>query len=222
MSTEIDPPGFQPPADDGVEVWCFRASSHLNVSEVLNGATVEIATDLLTSTSTSALSAIILSKFQGKDGNEYSLSAADANETESMRLLVPGDDDALVPFGPFRGQINLTSAMSGLGSARGEASKSVQSDLLLAPAKDRAPKPAFDQSGNGAVDTMRLAYVPVAQRGGLRKRWQMPGSGGSPSKKPRLGDTPKMDAIEAVSDDEVQTIEKKKKEKKSKKSRKKE
>ena len=54
-----------------------------------------------------------------------------------------------------------------------------QSDLAVAPSQSSAPKPALKDEDtkvmNGTVEKMRLAYVPVAQRKGLKRRWNMPG-----------------------------------------------
>ena len=111
------------------------------------------------------------------NGQEYSLTLVDKNESIGVRLLVPDsdDEDKLVPF-RVKGQLNLACVVSTLGDM-GDGSSNIQTDLLLAPSEDRAPKPALDQSGNGAVDKIRLAYVPVPQRKGLKRRWAMPGSG---------------------------------------------
>lgn len=157
-SLEIEPPEFNPEEDDDVEYFCLRAPAHLDVSEVLDGVTLTVDSAILKSSSQPSNE--IVSKFKGKsDGEEYALTLVDAKESEGMRLLVPDydDEEKLVPFKPFKGQLNLTSV---IGETGGDGSSNIQPDLLLAPAQDRAPKPAFDKSGNGAVDKMRLAYVP--------------------------------------------------------------
>jgi hypothetical protein len=179
MSTlEIEPPEFHPSEDDDVEYFCLRAPAHLDVSEVLNGITINIDPAILKPPSSQPANEII-SRFKAvSDGHEYALSLADTKETDGLRLLVKDyeDEEKLIPFKHFKGQLNLTSVV---GETLGDGSSNIQLDLLLAPAPERAPKPAFEDSGNGAVDKMRLAYVPVAQKDGLKRRWVMPGSGGA-------------------------------------------
>lgn len=155
----IEPPNFNPEEDDDVEYFCLRAPAHLDVTDVLNGVTLNIDTNIL-EPSSAGHSNEIISTFKAKsDGQEYALTFADGKELEGIRLLVPDydDEEQLVPFKPFKGQFNLTSVV---GEAGSDGSGNVQSDLLLAPAAERAPKPAFELSGNGAVDKMRLAYIP--------------------------------------------------------------
>ncbi|KAL7516482.1 hypothetical protein ACHAWX_001492 [Stephanocyclus meneghinianus] len=161
-----------------VEYFCLRAPAHLDVSELLNGVTVDVHSKFLTSPSTAVHPNESICLFKDDvNGQEYSLTLADKNESVGIRLLVPDseDQDNLVPVG-IKGQLILTSVVSTLGENMGDSSSNIQTDLLLAPAEDRAPKPALEQSGNGAVDKMRLAYVPVPQREGLKRRWAMPGS----------------------------------------------
>ena len=226
-------PLFELPHDDSDhEIWLLRAPAHLDVPELLNGVTLD---DPRSSTSNN-----ILSRFQSDDV-EYLLALGDANESDNLRLLVPdksrSNGNELIASRPFQRQIHLTSTVGSGANNTGDSSN-VQADLVLAPARDVAPKPEFGQKGNGSVDTMRLAYVPVAQRQGLKRRWAMPGSKvresspleiPSSSKKARVGDV-KKEAV--VSDDEPQEKvaksaskkdkkDKKKKEKKSKKSPKK-
>lgn len=253
MTAAINPT-FEPPNGDDSdhEIWLLRAPAAVDVSALLNGVTLDVDPQSLLSPSAAA----ILSKFKSDD-SEYTLTQGDATEVDNLRLLVPdtksasSDDDEnnelLIPYHrPFQRQIHLTSVLTCPGG-----SGDVKEDLALAPSTDAAPKPAMDQSGNGAVDRMRLAYVPVAQRQGLKRRWAMPGSKikeaapsalySSPKKKARsVGDDMEVE-VEAVagseavvSDDEPQQKEvvpkssskkakkdKKKKEKKSKKSSKK-
>lgn len=197
---------------------------------MLNGVTLNVDSKLLQSPS-SAISSHnnVLSRFKGgEDDLEYSLVLADATESENVRLLArdKSDEQKLVPCAPFRGQINLTSVMSYLGANSAIDASNIQTDLLLAPAKDRAPKPAFDQSGNGAVDTMRHAYVPIPQARGLKRRWAMPGSGVGKSAPSSISSTPKKarlesKAAEAVVSEEEGGIEKEKRKKDKKEKKKK-
>lgn len=150
--------------------------SNLDVKELLDGVCLNVDSKFLQSGDMLGTESITRFKSEA-NGQEYSLSILDSNESESLRLLVPDENqDKLVPFWPFKGLLNLTSVVSGVGENVGDGSSNIQTDLLLAPAQERAPQPAFDQSGNGAVDKMRLAYVPVVQREGLKRRWAMPGS----------------------------------------------
>ena len=74
---------------------------------------------------------------------------------------------------------------------------------------------------NGSVPAMRLAYVPVPQKEGLKRRWAMPGSSGG-------GMTMKSVKRAKVADEQEQqpatpsskSAKKKKKDKKEKKSKK--
>ncbi|KAL3796428.1 hypothetical protein HJC23_004225 [Cyclotella cryptica] len=166
---------------DDVEYFCLRVPAHLDVSEILNGVTINLPTKFLTSSSSAVYRNECISRFKDNvNDQEYSLTLADQNESVAIRLLVPDteDQDKLLPSS-IKGQLNLTSVVSTIGENMGDGSSNIQTDLLLAPAEDRAPKPALDQSGNGAVDKIRLAYVPVPQREGLKQRWAMPGSSGT-------------------------------------------
>lgn len=223
-------PSFEPPNNDSdQEIWLLRAPAHLDVPELLNGVTLSIHPE-------SSAANNILTRFQSDD-SDYLLTLGDANETDNLRLLVPDKSDGgeLIAH-PFQQQIHLTSTVSYQGSS------DVREDLVLAPAEDVAPKPAVGQLGNGSVDSMRLAYVPVEQRQGLKRRWAMPGSKIRESYPSALysvqkqghvvddeiaiaGDNimlKKKDVDMVISDDEPQKKrvkkQKKKKEKKSKKS----
>ncbi|KAL9189286.1 hypothetical protein ACHAXT_011776 [Thalassiosira profunda] len=161
-----------PPAGPDQEVWLLRAPAHLDVPALLDGVALDV--------DPRAQSGGILAAFQS-DGSEYALRAGDAGEVANVRLLVrdeAGSDDSddeeeddaeLVAHRPFHRQVHLTALLS--GQTGGEPS-----ELALAPSREAAPKPALDKSGNGSVDHMRLAYVPVPQRQGLKRRWNMPGS----------------------------------------------
>mmetsp|Transcript_27856 Transcript_27856/g.55689 ORF Transcript_27856/g.55689 Transcript_27856/m.55689 type:complete len:236 (-) Transcript_27856:155-862(-) len=226
MTTNIDPPEFALPNDDNdsgrYEIWCLRAPAHFDVHKILDGATLDVDTNLLRSGSSFTTSQNpLLSKFKSDtDGKDYSLVLADGVESENMRLLTrdPNDGDKLIASGPFKGQIHLTSVMNYSGSNVVGDTNNVQTDLLLAPSKDRAPKPAFDQVGNGAVATIRLAYVPVFQREGLKRRWAMPGSDAVPAASVAAAPPKRSKTEEAVvSDDDASGEGKGKKEKKVKK-----
>lgn len=245
-------PSFEPPREDSdCEVWLLRAPAHLDVSSVLDGVTLDVDHQSLAgpSTSSSAAANSILSRFKSAaDGSEYALTLGDASESDSLRLLVPDGGDALVPHRPFERVVHLTASCHSSGAAAGGGGGGdVQADLALAPSRDAAPEPAFDETGNGSVEKMRLAYVPVPQRQGLKRRWAMPGSrvGGEAAASSALrpvvdaeSSTPKKkkqkktagDVGEGAKDDEEakkktpkssskkEKKEKKKKEKKSKKS----
>lgn len=229
-------PSFEPPGEESDnEIWLLRAPAHVDVSALLNGVTIDVNSQSLKPSTTSNN---ILSRFNS-DGSEYALAVGDASESENLRLLVPDSSDggALVPYHPFQRQIHLTSVMA----SDNKNNADVQTDLILAPAAENALKPALDRKGNGSVDAMRLAYVPVPQRQGLKRRWAMPGGkigeqvsqldiiySVSNKKAHVVEETPKKKDATG-SDDEPQTSaqtgsgkkEKKKKEKKSKKSAKK-
>ena len=135
-----------------------------------------------------------------EEEEEYTLSLGDVNEIQNMRLLVPeeeakeansdsdsssddDDDDGkkkkkkkkketsklMTPYTrPFQHHIHITSSYAD------------QSELTIAPSQNSAPNPATgdDYRGkNGRVENIRLAYVPVPQKRGLKRRWNMPGGG---------------------------------------------
>ena len=187
----INIPSFEPPSSDDSdnEIWLLRAPANVDVFELLNNTQLNFTSDPSNNN--------ILSKFTSSDGTgeEYALSLGDLNESQNLRLLVPdkkaADDDSsssnssdsssdddedkksssnniLVPYAhPFKRQIHITIA------------NKEQSDLAVAPSQSSAPKPALKDEDtkvvNGTVEKMRLAYVPVAQRKGLKRRWNMPG-----------------------------------------------
>ncbi|KAL7498277.1 hypothetical protein ACHAWT_009234 [Skeletonema menzelii] len=178
-STSLAPPTFDLPSDNSnYEVWCLRAPAHLDISEVLNGVTLNVNSKLLKDTSSSSATVAdtstnsTLTKFKSKqDGQEYELTIGDASEINHLRLILPNQDDTQklkAHQNPFQRYINLTSETT-----------SSQEELVLAPARENAPRPAFGEKMgvNGSVPAMRLAYVPVPQKEGLKRRWAMPGSG---------------------------------------------
>ena len=245
MSTSIDPPTFEVPSDNSnYEIWCIRAPAHLDVSEILNGVTIHVNTKLLSETSSASANNTTssnnntnttLTKFKTKQGGQdYELTIGDTSEVNHLRLLLPDeestddDDDNNIKKlkthnTAFQRYINLTSVTT-----------NAQEELALAPARENAPRPAVGEmmEVNGSVPGMRLAYVPVPQKEGLKRRWAMPGSriatkrlkvsaaaaeeGGSGST------TPNIDAAKVKVEDTPNTksAKKKKKEKKEKKSKK--
>jgi len=188
----INIPSFEPPSSDDSdnnEIWLLRAPANVDVFELLNNTQLNFASDPSSNNN-------ILSRFTNSDGTEeYALSLGDLNESQNIRLLVPDNKSAddsssssnsdsssssdeeekkttsnniLVPYAhPFKRQIHITIA------------NKEESDLAVAPSQSSAPKPALKDEDtkvvNGTVEKMRLAYVPVAQRKGLKRRWNMPG-----------------------------------------------
>lgn len=182
-STSLAPPTFDLPSSDNsnFEVWYLRTPAHLDISEVLDGVTLNVNTKLLEDnasplssagdTSNISSSNNTLTKFKSKqdDGKDYELTIGDSSEIDHLRLLLPKKNEKLKAHNaPFQRYINLTSVTT-----------SAQEELALAPARENAPRPAFgEMTGvNGSVPAMRLAYVPVPQKEGLKRRWAMPGSG---------------------------------------------
>ncbi|KAL7425931.1 hypothetical protein ACHAXH_000429 [Discostella pseudostelligera] len=140
-----------------------------------------------------------------KEEEGYALILDDARELDILRLLVPDNtkkhksknsssaEQLLVPYSqPFQRQIHLTSVVSCGGGTSNKINSStggnatnntilsnIKSEMILAPPPDTAPLPALHTIGNGSVDAMRLAYIPVPQRNGMKRRWTMPGGGGA-------------------------------------------
>ena len=203
----IDPPEFKTSEedednDDVVEYFGLNAPVNLDLSEVLDESTLHVA-EMLMSSSSNARSDIISSfKVETDDAEVYALTRSQtyANVEDGVRLLVPDDEDGekLKHF-LFKGQLNLTVGVANNNVSDGVSN--IQTDLLLAaPAIDSAPEPALDESGNGAVDKLRLAYAPVPQRENLKRRWSMPGSGLAPQSTEHI----KSIIEEAVSKDGTQ------------------
>lgn len=232
-STSLAPPTFDLPSDNSnYEVWCLRAPAHLDISEVLNGVTLNVNAKLLKDTSSSTKAADTstnnsLTKFKSKqDGQEYELTLADSSEINHLRLLLPHQDDDSSSNAqklkahntPFQRYIHLTSVTT-----------SSQEELVLAPARENAPRPAFGETMgvNGSVPAMRLAYVPVPQKEGLKRRWAMPGSSGGgmatmkPAKRAKIDDEQEQQQPTTPNSKSAKKKKKDKKEKKSKKSPKK-
>lgn len=224
MASSTNIPSFEPPSDNSDhEIWLVRAPVHLDASELLNGVALEVNLD--------ASSNDALSRFKSGDNSQYALTLRDANESENVRLLVPenssaGDEDdgeSLIPCRrPFARTVHLTQT-------DGRDAQD-HDDLVVAPSTDAAPKPAVGESGkNGSVDHVRVAYIPVPQRQGLKRRWAMPGSANNARVDGGNDETPreKKKKKVTISDDEMDkakgvksSSKKKKKEKKSKKSKK--
>lgn len=208
-STSLAPPTFDLPSDNSnVEVWYLRAPAHLDISEVLDGVTLNVNTKLLEDASSADTSNIAsnntLTKFKAKqDGKDYELKIGDSSEIDHLRLLLPKNEKLKAHNAPFQRCINLTSVTT-----------NAQEELALAPARENAPRPAFgEMTGvNGSVPAMRLAYVPVPQKEGLKRRWAMPGSGMTTTAVKRA----KVDEETSA----VKSAKKKKKDKKEKKSKK--
>eukprot|EP00984_Skeletonema_dohrnii_P016122 scaffold7102_cov80-Skeletonema_dohrnii-CCMP3373.AAC.1 len=224
-STSLAPPTFELPSDNSnYEVWCLRAPAHLDISEVLNGVTLNVNTKLLNEASAADTSSNnnTLTKFQAKqDGQDYELTIGDASEINHLRLLLPdkesNDETKLKAHNtPFQRYINLTSVTT-----------SAQEELVLAPARENAPRPAFGETTgmNGSVPAMRLAYVPVPQKEGLKRRWAMPGSGMTTAKRVKVEETSSSSSAtpaktKDTASDSKSAKKKKKKDKKEKKSKK--
>ena len=237
-AASIEPPTFEAPPDNNsnYEIWCLRAPAHLDVSEILNGVTLDLNTKALNNNSeesdvdTSNNINTTLARFKAdKDGQDYELTIGDTSEVSHLRLLVPdkeSNDDNTKKLkahkSAFQRYINLTCATMA----------NVQDELALAPSRETAPRPAFGEldTTNGAVPAMRLAYVPVPQKQGLKRRWAMPGSSTTmASKRIRMGSeksstiastTPKKTSEHGNIAEKSSKKKKKKKEKKEKKSKK--
>ncbi|KAL7546937.1 hypothetical protein ACHAWF_010256 [Thalassiosira exigua] len=205
--TTMPAPSFEPPSPDDPdrELWILRAPAHLDVSALLDGATLDLDPRLLLPPSSSSSSGPtaaggVLSAFRS-EGRGYALTLSGIGiDSDPLRLLSPDDetprDGKLAPLArPFLRRVALTVAATpppsgGRDAGEGEESSDVvvvRPELLVAPSAEDAPEPALDGSGNGSVDAMRRAYASVPQRKGLKRRWNMPGSragGTAPSSVP--------------------------------------
>ena len=239
--TSIDPPTFEAPPDtSNYEIWCLRAPAHLDVSKILDGVTLDVNDKLLNeapaatanidgddddAAAASNNTNTALARFKAdEDGRDYELTIGDASEVNHLRLLVPDNENnkkqLKVHKAAFKRYINLTLSSTNDG----------QDELLMAPSRENAPRPAFGEMGvNGSVPIMRLAYVPVPQKEELMKRrWQMPGSQttkrirkeGARDDAAAASTTPSIVTKEIVNKSAKKKKKKEKKQKKEKKSKK--
>lgn len=192
----LDPPSFDLPSDyyenpSDYELWSLRAPiqfdvSHLN-DQLLYIQNLEGSNRRKNSSRGSKATTIvkhddILTSFQlendesgGEDNTKrtYSLALCQPNETQSFRILAKklkgddndneegGDDEKeMVPI-PLTFTRNLTIV---------ETTHSKVTDLDLAPSLDRAPRVDLEKQ------KMRIPYVPIDQKSGLKKRWSVFGS----------------------------------------------
>lgn len=157
-------PKFQLPEDfhrdpDRYELWTMRLPTDVPL-EALEGIRLHQQEDSI--------------EFEA-DKKKYQITWGNQVENESFRLLASSkkddadseDDDSsrdsedeketfLYPVTrPFSRHVSITESFAKMD------------ERSLAPTREEAPK---------AADPLRIAYVPVEQKTGLRRRWQMPGS----------------------------------------------
>ena len=127
-AASIEPPTFEAPPDNNsnYEIWCLRAPAHLDVSEILNGVTLDLNTKALNNNNSEESDGVdtsnninaTLARFKAdKDGQDYELTIGDTSEVSHLRLLVPdkeSNDDTTKKLkahkSAFQRYINLTSA----------------------------------------------------------------------------------------------------------------
>jgi hypothetical protein len=108
------------------------------------------------------------------DDDDSSSSSSSSNENDigikKKKRKKRKTTTMLIPHVPFDRHVQLTS--SGPTTSASES----------APSIEDAPPPALggdvDNARNGIVDKVRYAYDVVPQRGGMRRRWNMPGGAG--------------------------------------------
>ena len=226
--------------DPDRELWLLRVPASVDVKELLDGVRLE---SLLgdhggsSDGSSGAGASNVLTRFRGAAGSEYALTRGEEGEADCCRVLTRGDSDdddsdddedddeggselSLHPSRRIARTVHLTSVVSERNTGDG-----IRSELALAPPAGDAPRPA---------NRVRLAYAPVPQREGLKRRWQLFGSGtegeaklsaiySRASKRAKVAEEEPVneeDAAEeegAPSSSKPSRKEKKKKEKKSKK-----
>ncbi|EJK60579.1 hypothetical protein THAOC_19036 [Thalassiosira oceanica] len=233
-STKMDLPDKD---DPDRELWLLRVPANVDVKELLDGVRLEsLLGDHGSSGDGSGVAggSNVLSRFRGAAGSEYAITRGEDGEADGCRVLTRDessdeDDDeeeeeggselSLSVSRRIARTVHLTSVVSDRNTGDG-----IQSELALAPPAEDAPRPA---------NRVRLAYAPVPQREGLKRRWQMFGSGirgeaglsaiySRASKRAKVADVPAKE-VEAVEDERAPSPsrssrkDKKKKEKKSKK-----
>ena len=215
--------------DPDRELWLLRVPANVDVKDLLDGVRLESLLGHGSSVDGSggAGAGNILSRFRGATGSEYAVTRGEDGEADGCRVLTRDDDDddgggselSLSMSHRIARTVHLTSVVSERNTGDG-----IQSELALAPPAEDAPRPA---------NRVRLAYAPVPQRDGLKRRWQMFGSGikgeaglsaiySRASKRAKVAEEPakEVEAVEVKrepSPSRPSRKEKKKKEKKSKK-----
>ena len=226
--------------DPDRELWLLRVPANVDVKELLDGVRLESLLGDHYSGSSDGSSggggaSNVLTRFRGAAGSEYALTRGEEGEADCCRVLTRDSDDdsddsddddeggselSLPLSRHIARTVHLTSVVSERNTGDG-----IRSELALAPPAGDAPRPA---------NRVRLAYAPVPQREGLKRRWQLFGSGmegeaklsaiySRASKRPKVAEEEPVkeeDAAEeegAPSSSKPSRKEKKKKEKKSKK-----
>ena len=159
----LDPSSFRLPEDfeenpDDYELWSVRAPIKLDMS-ALNDVALQFN---LKNRKKAGVDPVIATV--AIHGETYGLAEGHKKEVASLRILKEESDEedgkGMVPM-PIEFQRHFTFV---------ESSRANIADIDLAPSCERAPE----------VDTektkMRVPYTPIAQRSGLKRRWNMMGS----------------------------------------------
>ena len=209
----LEPPAFELPSDfesnrDDYELWSVRVPAKFDMS-ALNNVTLPFDME----EDVKGRQDATITSFEHA-GQSYGFVLGHAYENNSFRILKPcGDSQDTkemqpLPFG-FDRQINMVST-----------SQSHMTDIDLAPSSERAP--AIDMG----KEKMRIPYVPIPQKQGLKRRWNVCGANskggiGIPSdESPMKKEKPSHDLESKVEKEKTPKTRKKSEEKKSKKSKK--
>jgi hypothetical protein len=213
----LEPPTFELPSDfesnrDDYEIWSVRVPAKFDMS-ALNDVTLPFDME----DDVKGPQDATITSFEHA-GQSYGFVLGHTSENSSFRILKPcnNSEDTKemqpLPFG-FDRQINMLST-----------SKSHMTEIDLAPSYERAPTIDMEK------EKMRVPYVPIPQKQGLKRRWSVCGANseggiGIPSNDPPMKQQNGSHDVErkggAVEKEKLPKITKKKSEKKSKKDKKK-
>lgn len=219
----LNPPSFDFPSDyytnpSDYELWSLRVPIHFDVVTHLDNQSLHIQNlvdkkssndnnNIRNTNNKSGIDESILTSFQvgeNDDGNlrTYTLSLCPPSETQSFRILYQkykddddnnndtNDDDdddedhddikkkEMIPM-----PVTFTRNLSIVETTRANVT-----EIELAPSIDRAP------TVNLVKEKMRIPYVKIDQKVGLKKRWNVFGSNGC------VSGTPLVNVVENVYD----------------------
>ncbi len=177
----LNPSSFQLPDDfeenrDDYELWSIRAPLRFDM-KALDGIALQFA--LGKDKKKAALDPTVTTV--SIRGEQYSMTQGHKEEVASFRILkrtADGDDNdddddtakTMVPL-PITFQRNFNLVKS---------SKANIADIDLAPSNERAPEVDMKKMH------MRIPYTPIAQKSGLKRRWNMMGSNSKYTSSPSI------------------------------------
>lgn len=140
------------------EIWSVKVPVKFDMS-ALDGTTMQF--NLPQEHDAKGLDPVVLTL--ESNGEKYSLCAAPLEETSTCRILVRNEDDENKEMKPSQNQFQNHFCLI-------QTTHTNITDIDLAPSNERLP----------AVDTekvpLKIPYVPIPQKSGLKRRWNVMGS----------------------------------------------